>query len=100
MNLEGEYKNYSSQLLYIYYRQKLVEFYCETLSLTHCIHELTTAILEHIFCLWPQEASCIEKLVGVISEIRQPMEPIDPTAVREKELSVSIISSITICLYY
>ena len=54
-----------------------MEFYCETLSLVSCTHELTAAILEHIFCLWPQEADCVEKLVGVISEIRQPMESID-----------------------
>ena len=65
-----------------------MEFYCETLSLADCTHELTAAILEHIFCLWPQETSCIEKLVGVISEIRQPMESIDPTAAHERELHV------------
>ena len=62
-----------------------MEFYCETLSLTDCTHELTAAILEHIFCLWPQEASCIEKLVGVISEIRQPMESTDKTMACERE---------------
>ena len=64
-----------------------MEFYCETLSLVECAHELTAAILEHIFCLWPQEAACIEKLVGVISEIRQPMESIDTTAACDKELA-------------
>ena len=65
-----------------------MEFYCETLSLADCTHELMAAILEHIFCLWPQETSCIEKLVGVISEIRQPMEFLDPTAGHERELNV------------
>ena len=65
-----------------------MEFYCETLSLADCTHELTAAILEYIFCLWPQETSCIEKLVGVISEIRQPMEPIDPTTAHERQLNV------------
>ena len=64
-----------------------MEFYCDTLSLPECGHELAASILEHIFCLWPQETGCIEKLVGVISEIRQPMECADITAACEKELN-------------
>ena len=78
----------------IHCRQKLVEFYCEILSLADCSHELTTAILEHIFCLWPQETNCVEKLVGIISDIRQPMESIDPTAAHERELNVIKCSSL------
>ena len=64
-----------------------MEFYCETLSLPECNHELAASILEHVFCLWPQEAGCIEKLVGVISEIRQPMECTDTTIACERELN-------------
>lgn len=92
MSLEGKNKRlFCCWQNYVIYRQKLVEFYCEILSLANCTHELTTAILEHVFCLWPQEADCIEKLVGIISEIRQPMESINPTAAHERELNVSNI---------
>ena len=77
-----------------------MEFYCETLSLPDCSHELTSAILEHIFCLWPEETNCIEKLVGVISDIRQPMESIDPTAARERELNVMKILELNVKYMY
>ena len=36
-----------------------------------------------MFCLWPQEPLYIEKLVGVISEIRQPMECVNPPPLDE-----------------
>jgi len=60
------------------HRQKLAEFFCHTLSLPDCSVELAAVIVEHMFCLWPQETLYIEKLVGVISEIRQPMECVNP----------------------
>ena len=74
-----------------------MEFYCQTLSFADCSHELTSAILEHIFCLWPQETNCIE---GVISDIRQPMESIDPTAARERELNVMKILKLNVKYMY
>ena len=75
------------------HRQKLAEFFCHTLSLPACSVELAAVIVEHMFCLWPQEALYIEKLVGVISEIRQPMEcvnlpPLDGPAV-ENDLTIN-----------
>jgi len=75
MNLEGTMWVYPLYFMYVYnHRQKLAEFFCHTLSLPDCSVELAAVIVEHMFCLWPQKTLYIEKLVGVISEIRQPME--------------------------
>jgi len=78
MNLEGINQVFFSYILVIYCRQKLAEFYCNTLSLPQCTFELAAIIVEHMFCLWPQESLYIEKLVGIISEIRQPLESVNP----------------------
>jgi len=62
------------------------------LSIPDCTVELAAVLVEHMFCLWPQESLYIEKLVGVISEIRQPMEcvntpPLDEPVIPAVELA-------------